>query len=187
MILLPAEAQLYSKKDIAIHQGFMTFHNASLNNKSNNNNKISWVSELDKNLYLTRFSSLNAGLGFGNYRNLDTMVAPFASSNFFRLKAGLVLHLPQFYTPHDLSPNAFNPFIKAAYNFDIFSDSYEKETKQKLSSSLRLGAGFVVSLSHHIGVMYEFSHNQRVARDYRTYYQHTFGIIINLVEPHKEF
>jgi hypothetical protein len=185
--LLPVKAQLYSKKDIAIHQGFMTFHNKSLNNKNNNNNKISWVTELDKNLFLTRFSSLNAGLGCGNYRNLDTATAPFTSSNFFRFKAGLVLHLPQSYTPHDLSPNAFNPFVKAAYNFDIMSNSYEKESGNRLSSSLRLGAGFIVSLSHHIGVMYEFSHNQRVARDYRTYYQHTFGVIINLVEPHKEF
>jgi hypothetical protein len=184
---MTANAQLYSKRDIAIHQGLMTFHNPVLNNKNNANRKSSWVSELDKNFFLSRFTSLNAGIGMGNYRNLDTSFAAFESSNFFRIKTGLILHLPQFYAHGHLSPRLFNPFIKAAYNFDIAGKKFEDLGGNRLNSSLRLGAGFVVSMTHHIGLIYEFSHNQRVSPDYRTFFQHTFGIIINMEEPYKEF
>lgn len=181
------KAQLFSKKDLAVHQGIMTFHNPSLNNKNNSNKRISWVTELDKHLYLTRFASFNAGVGMGNYRNLDDRFEAFESSDFFRVKAGLVLHLPQSYSLRDWSPNGFNPFIKAAYNFDIFSDHYQRVAGNKLSSSLRLGIGCVVRISHYAGIMYEFSHNQRVANDYRTFFQHNFGILINLQAPYTPY
>jgi len=182
-----ANAQLFSKKDMAMHQGFMTFHNASLNNKSNTNKKTSWVTEVDKNLYLSRFSSVNSGIGLGNYKSLDSSFAPFESSNFMRLKVGLVLHLPQRYSVHNLSPRNFNPLVKIAYNFDFFDRHYESMGGNRVSSSLRLGLGFVAKINHYTGFIYEFSHNQRVAPDYRSYYQHTFGIIINLVEPYKPY
>jgi hypothetical protein len=180
-------AQLFSKKDIAIHQGIMTFHNPVLNNKNNANTKASWVTELDKNLGLSRFSSLNAGLGLGNYKNLDNRFSPYESSNFFRLKLGLLLHLPQSYSPHDLSPNFFNPFIKVAYNFDFADQHFRNLGGNKISSSLRLGVGCVVRLNHYVGLMYEFSHNQRIAMDYRTFFQHTFGMIINMEEPARRY
>jgi hypothetical protein len=181
------EAQLFGRRDIGVHQGIMSFHNPSLNNKNNNNNKTSWVTEVDKNLYLSRFASFNAGLGIGNYKNLDDKFAKYESYSFYRIKAGLVLHLPQSYSPRDLTPNAFNPFLKAAYNFDISDQHFENRGGNRLIGSFRLGCGFVIRASHHLGIMYEFSHNQRLASDYRTFFQHNFGILINLEEPYKPY
>ncbi len=180
-------AQLFSRKDIAIHQGVMTFHNTSLNNSNNANGKISWVTEFDKHFYLSRFYSFNAGVGVGNFKNLDNRFAPFESSNFFRMNTGIVFHLPQSHTAHNLSPNAFNPFFKVAYNFDISDRHYEALGGNRLSSSLRLGIGFVIRINHYVGFMLESSHNQKVALDYRSFFQHTAGIVINLEAPYKPY
>jgi hypothetical protein len=182
-----AEAQLFSRKDLGIHQGIINFHSPILNNKNNNNKLSSWVTEVDKNFFLTRFASFNAGLGLGNYKNMDTRFLPFRNSNFFRMNTGLILHLPQFYSALDLSPNLINPYFKAAYNFDLLEKQPDIENFNRLSSSLRLGLGCIVKLNHYLGISYEASHNQRVAPDYRSFFQHTFGVIINLEAPAKPF
>lgn len=175
-----ANAQLFGKKDLALQQGIMQYHPQSLNNQSNNNHKISWVSELDKHQTLSRVSSLNYGLGVGDSRNLDSNFRVFQNSSFFRLKAGLVFSLPQHYTPRNWSPNKFNPYFKVSYNLDLHDKTFKDVNGSRIASSIRMGFGAVYKLNHNLGLIYEFSHNQRLNYDFRTFYQHNFGIIINL-------
>ena len=181
------QAQLFSRHNLAVSQGMMTFHNPSLNNQSNTNKKVSWVTELDKHLYITRFASLNTGIGLGNYKSLDTLFKPYQSSNFFRIKAGLVLHPSQHFSYRNLSPKRFNPFIKVAYNVDVLDKNYESTQGHRIAGNLRLGVGFVIKLNHYAGLTYEFSHNQRVSPDYRSFFQHNFGLILNLDPPMKPY
>jgi hypothetical protein len=175
-----SNAQLFGRKDIGIRQGIINFHPDILNNSNNNNSKTSWVTEFDRHFVLTRMSSLNYGLGLGNYRNQDNRFETYENSNFFRVKFGLVLHLPQPYSSTNWSPKRFNPYLIAAYNMDILDYKYGVSNGSRLSSSIKFGGGLVYRLSHELGISYEFSHNSRVTEDYRTSFQHLFGIIINL-------
>lgn len=179
-----AQAQLFGKKDLALQQGIMQFHPKSLNNQSNSNTKISWVTELDKHQNLSRVSNFNWGIGVGDLRNLDSSFKRFQNSSFFRFKAGFVFSLPQHYTPRNWSPKKFNPYFKVSYNIDLHDKAYKDVNASRISSSVRLGFGAVYKLNHNFGLIYEFSHNQRLSHDFRTYYQHNFGLIINFDLPY---
>lgn len=179
-----AQAQLFGKNDLALQQGIMQYHPKSLNNQSNSNSKISWVTELDKHQNISRISNFNWGIGVGDLRNLDSNFRTFANSSFFRFKAGLVFSLPQQYTPRNWSPRKFNPYFKVAYNIDLHDKPFKEINQTRVSSSVRLGFGAVYKLMHNFGLIYEFSHNQRLGADFRTFYQHNFGIIINFDLPY---
>ena len=171
-----AQAQLFGKNDLALQQGIMQYHPKSLNNQSNSNSKISWVTELDKHQNISRISNFNWGIGVGDLRNLDSNFRTFANSSFFRFKAGLVFSLPQQYTPRNWSPRR--------YNLDLHDKTFKEINQTRVSSSVRLGFGAVYKLNHNFGLIYEFSHNQRLGADFRTFYQHNFGIIINFDLPY---
>jgi len=179
-----AQAQLFGKKDLALQQGILQFHPKSLNNQSNSNSKISWVTELDKHQNLSRISNFNWGIGVGDLRNLDSNFRSFQNSSFLRFKAGLVFSLPQHYTPRNWSPKKFNPYFKVSYNLDFHNKAYKDVNMSRISSSLRLGFGAVYKISHNFGLIYEISHNQILNADFRTYYQHNFGLIINFDTPY---
>lgn len=171
---------MFGRKDLSLNRGIMRFDPPSLNNSVNSNGRRSRLFELDKNFYLKRRISFNTGIGLGNLENLDDRFQAFQSSQFFRLKLGFVLHQAQHYTPRNWSPKRFNPFIKVAYNLDLFDHNYSTINGSALGSSLRLGLGCVIKINHYIGFSYEFSHNQRVTKDYRTFYQNTLGLVINM-------
>ncbi len=173
-------AQLFGRNDLGLNVGIMTFHQASLNNSVNTNTRISRVTELDKRFVLGRKTSFETGLGYGTLENLDNRFSSNEHSKFLRIKLGLLLHLPQQYTPTNWSPRKFNPYFKVAYNFDFFDHTYTSVNGNSLGSSLKYGVGAVYRVSHYLGVFYEFSHNQRVTKDYRTFFQHNLGIIINM-------
>lgn len=189
LILLSAyshhlSAQLYGKKDLLLSQGVMNFNYHFLKNKSNTNNRLSWVTELDRHLNISRLSSMQYGIGLGNHRNADTLFRPYDNNNFFRIKLGLLLHLPQKHTAVNWSPNPFNPFVKLAYNFDIMGKAYKETTGSGLSSSVKIALGSVIKLNHCWGIYTEISHNQRVSQDYRTFVQYNLGIMYNLDKPY---
>ncbi len=181
------KAQLFGKKDFSIQQGIMSFHPAVLNNESNLNNQLSWVSEIDRHFNLNRISSINYGLGLGDFRNPDTMFRPYEHGKFMRLKIGLVIHLPQYHTARNWSPKRINPYFKAAYNLDIADYNYGQKNGSRLIPSLRLGAGMIYRLNHYLGIVYEFSHNQRVNPDYRSFFQQNLGIILNFDLPYQPY
>lgn len=174
------KAQLFGKNDIGLNVGLLTFHQRSLNNSVNTNTRVSKVTEVDKRWTLGRKTSFEGGLGYGILENLDNRFTGNDNSRFFRVKMGLILHYPQHYSPTNWSPRKLNPYLKVAYNFDFFDHTYVAVNGKSLGSSLKLGIGAVYKLSHYIGVFYEFSHNQRVTKDYRTFYQQNLGIIINM-------
>lgn len=180
-------AQLFGKKDISIQQGIMSFHPEILNNGNNSNTRLSWISEIDRNFMITRMSSFNYGIGLGDLRNPDTLFKPYEHSKFLRVKFGLVLHLPQFHTARNWSPKRINPYIKVGYNMDISDYNYGEKYSTRLNSSLKLGVGMVYRISHSLGLQFESSHNQRVSSDYRSFFQHNFGLIINLDLPYQEY
>jgi len=180
ILINPLSAQLFGRKDIGLNTGIMTFHQASLNNSVNTNTRVSRVTELDKRFVLGRKTSFETGLGYGTLENLDNRFSSNQHSQFFRLKLGVLLHFPQLHTPTNWSPRKLNPYIKVAYNLDFFDRTYTSVNGSSLGSSLKWGAGAVYRLSHYVGVFYEFSHNQRVTKDYRTFYQHNLGILINM-------
>lgn len=174
------KAQLFGKNDIGLKLGIMTFHQKSLNNSVNTNTRVSKVTEVDKRIVIGRKTSFQYGLGFGNLQNLDNRFTPNQTSNFFRMKLGLLAHLPQLYSHENWSPRPFNPYLSVSYNLDVFDKTYREINDKPMGNSVKLGVGFVFRLSHHVGVLYEFSHNQRVTKDYRTFYQHSIGLMFNM-------
>lgn len=181
------KAQLFGKNDLSIQYGTINFHAKSLNNSLNSNNRLSHVTELDKHIHLARFASIGTGLGIGTLQNMDNRFKEHESSQFMRFKLGLVLHLPQNYHPHNWSPNSFNPYFKVAYNVDIYNHHYKAIEGKSMGSSVRLGLGFIYKINHNIGVLLETSHNQCLSSDFRTYYQHNIGLMINMDPKHMEW
>lgn len=162
----------------------MTFNPAWLNNKSNTNNRTSILTEINRHYNISRFSSFAYGAGLGRHRNADTLFRAWDNSEFFRLKLGLLLHLPQNHTAKNWSPRPFNPFISVGYHFDVMERQYRETMGSSLSSAFRIGAGAVVKINHYWGLIGEISHNQRVSRDYRSYLQYNLGIVINFDTPY---
>lgn len=174
------KAQLFGKNDLSVQYGTMNFHAKSLNNSANSNRRLSHVTELDKHLHLGKFASINTGLGIGTLQNLDNRFKQHESSQFMRLKLGLVLHLPQAYSPHNWSPKLINPYFKVAYNIDIFNHLYKATEGRSMGNSVRFGLGFIYKINHTTGIVFETSHNQCLSSDFRTYYQHNIGLVINM-------
>lgn len=174
------KAQLFGKQDLSIQTGVINFHAKSLNNSINSNHRLSRVTEIDKHIHLGRFISLNTGIGGGNIQNLDNRFTPHQSSAFFRLKMGLVLHLPQTYSSHNWSPKKFNPYFKVAYNIDRLDKTFKATEGKYTVSSVRFGIGMAFKINHYIGLLLESSHNQCFSSDFRTYFQNNIGIIVNM-------
>lgn len=174
------EAQYFGKNDLGLSAGFIRFDASSLNNKDNSNGRRSRLFEVDKHFSLKRRISLNTGLGLGNIENLDKRFNAWQSSDFFRVKIGVMLHGRQNYGPRNWSPRRFNPFVKIGYNIDFFDHTYQVVNGNRLGNSVRMGLGAVIKINHYMGLTYEFSHNQRLISDYRTYFQHNIGLIINM-------
>lgn len=174
------KAQLFGKNDVSIQYGTLNFHAKSLNNSLNSNNRLSHVTEIDKHIHLARFASICTGLGIGTLQNLDNRFRKHESSQFMRVKLGLVLHLPQAYNPHNWSPKLINPYFKVAYNVDVFNHLYKATEGKSMGSSVRLGLGCIYKINHNIGIVLETSHNQCLSSDFRTYYQHNLGLVINM-------
>ncbi|MDP2175056.1 MAG: hypothetical protein Q8K70_04010 [Bacteroidota bacterium] len=186
-IPLISEGQFFGHKSVSIHQGIILFNNDILNNPNNANTKKSFVSEVDHNLNLSRFTTFSPGIGFGNYQNPDNRFETYQSTNFLRLKIGLTLHLPQKINRYKLKPNLISPFFKVGYNFDVLNNTFKAIGNNKVNTNLRLSIGNVFRLSHELGLFWESSLNQRVNIDYRTFFQHNFGLCINLDERLKVY
>lgn len=178
------QAQLFGRQDLSVQQGIISFTPAWLGNKSNTNNRTSVLTELNRHYNFSRFSSVSYGAGIGTYRNPDTLFRAWDNSDFFRVKLGILLHLPQNHTAKNWSPRPLNPFISAGYHFDIMDKHYRETMGSSLSSAFRIGAGAVVKINHYWGLICEIAHNQRVSRDYRSYLQYNLGVVINFDKPY---
>lgn len=174
------KAQLFGKQDISVQSGVINFHAKSLNNSVNSNYRLSRVTEVDKHIHLGRFASFCAGLGGGNLQNMDNRFTPHQSSQFFRVKLGLVLHLPQAYSSSNWSPKKLNPYFKVSYNIDRFDATYKEIEGRYTVSSVRMGLGAIIKVNHYVGVLLESSHNQCLSSDFRTYFQNNIGVIVNM-------
>ena len=178
---LNAKAQFFGRKSIGIQQGAIFFNESFLNNKNNANDKTSWVTEVDKNLYISRFSSFNMGFGLGNYKNPDNRFEPFQSTNFFRLKFALVLHLPNVMDYEDVEQKRLlSPFFNIGYNFDVLNNTFKAIGSNRVNTNLKIGGGVVVKVMKDFGLMYSLTLNQRVNVDYRTFFQHNIGMLVRL-------
>jgi hypothetical protein len=178
-----AKAQFFGRNNIGIHQGVILFNPSALNNSNNANNKNSWVNEFDKNFTLGTKTTFNSGIGFGNYQNPDNRFESYQSTNFLRIKIAMMIHLPQTINHYKTKPNLLNPYFKVGYNFDILNNYFLAVGNNRVNTNLRLGFGNAIRINHFVGLNYEFSYNQRVNPDYRTFFQHTFGLVFNLEEP----
>ncbi len=178
---LHTKAQFFGRKSIGIQQGAIFFNESFLNNKNNANNKTSWVTEVDKNLYISRFSSFNMGFGLGNYKNPDNRFEPFQSTNFFRLKFALVLHLPNVMDYDDVEQKRLlSPFFNIGYNFDVLNNTFKAIGSNRVNTNLKIGGGVVVKVMKDFGLMYNLTLNQRVNVDYRTFFQQNIGMLVRL-------
>lgn len=184
LIITPAKAQFFGKKSVGLHQGVILFNEPLLNNRNNANNKASWVTEFDKTRSInhSRFFSINYGLGIGNYKNPDNRFESYQSSTFYRAKFSLVAHLPYMggACSHCSHINRFTPFLNIGYNVDLLNNTFKAIGNNRVNANLRLGGGGVVKLTEYVGFMYGLTLNQRINVDYRTFFQHNFGIIVNL-------
>jgi len=159
------KAQFFGRNNIGIHQGVILFNPSALNNPNNAK------------------TTFNTGIGFGNYQNPDNRFESYQSTNFLRLKIAMMIHLPQTITHYKTKPNLLNPYFKVGYNFDILNNYFLAVGNNRVNTNLRIGFGNAIRINHFVGLNYEFSYNQRVNPDYRTFFQHTFGLVFNLEEP----
>jgi len=181
LISFQAKGQFFGRKSIGIQQGAIFFNEAFLNNKNNANNKTSWVTEVDKNLYISRFSSFNMGFGLGNYKNPDNRFEPYQSNNFFRFKFALVLHLPNVMDYEDVEQKRLlSPFFNIGYNFDILNNTFKAIGSNRVNTNLKIGGGLIIKMMRDFGLMYSLTLNQRVNVDYRTFFQHNVGMLVRL-------
>jgi hypothetical protein len=186
LIAIVSQAQLFGKKDLGLSFGGLNFHSKALNNSVNTNYRVSKITEVDKHVKIKRLSSLELGFGFGTLENLDNRFSAFESSQFFRIKTALLFHLDQRHNPSNWSPKRVNPYIKVGYNLDWFDYKFKNINERSLGSSMALGVGLVIKINHAVGLRYEFTHNQRITEDYRTYFQNSLGLIINLDQAYLE-
>jgi hypothetical protein len=95
----------------------------------------------------------------------------------------MMIHLPQTITHYKTKPNLLNPYFKVGYNFDILNNYFLAVGNNRVNTNLRIGFGNTIRINHFVGLNYEFSYNQRVNPDYRTFFQQTLGLVFNLEEP----
>ncbi len=174
---METKAQFFGRKSVGISQGAVFFNASSLNNKNNANNKTSWISEFDRFGHISRFWSFNVGGGVGNYKNPDNRFETYQSTDFYRLKIGLFLHLP---SQSDTKPRLVNPFLLVGYNFDLLNKTFKAIGDNRVNVNMKVGGGLNGRISEHVGCFYMFTLNQRLNPDYRTYYQHNIGMLVNL-------
>jgi len=177
---LPLNAQIFGEKSIAISHSFMQFNEPFLANKTNANNKTSWVSEIEKINNISRFFSYSYGLGLGVYNNLDTRFDAYKKSNFIRLKGNLICHLPKTECSNCSGIRLINPYAKIGYLADKLDNSFKDKSGSYFNSSMNFGGGLVFKITDFVGLNYDFTINQRINNDYRTFSQHKIGVVINL-------
>ncbi len=176
------QAQFFGRKSIGVHQGIMLFNESALNNKTNANRKASWVTEVDRNAYISKYASFNYGLGLGNYKNPDKRFEPYQSSNFFRVKFALQIHFPNIGDCKDCeNVRRVNPYFIIGYNFDLLSSNFKAIGNNRVNANLKIGGGLVVKLNNNLGLQYGLTLNQRINEDYRTFFQHNVGLIVRLM------
>lgn len=183
---LPLNAQFFGGKSIAISHSLIQFNEPFLANKTNANNTTSWVSEIEKTKSISNFFSYSYGLGMGVYNNLDTRFEIYEKSNFVRLRGNLICHLPllNIGCDHCNGIRLLNPYFKIGYLTDKLNQNYKSKSNSYFCSALNFGGGVVLRLSEFIGFNYDFSVNQRLNNDYRTFAQHKVCIVIKLSKPY---
>ncbi|MES2617997.1 MAG: hypothetical protein V4613_08960 [Bacteroidota bacterium] len=186
-ITTQANAQFFGNKSVGVYQGLILFNEPILNNRNNSNNKTSWITEIDKTRSIneSRYFSINYGLGIGNYKNPDNRFETYQSSTFYRAKFALMMHLPYAggACSHCSHINLFTPFLSVGYNLDLLNNTFKAVGNNRVNANLRIGGGGVVKLGQYFGLMYGLTLNQRINVDYRTFFQHNFGVIVNLDLP----
>ncbi|NQW42995.1 MAG: hypothetical protein HQ463_06150 [Bacteroidetes bacterium] len=193
-IYIPLKAQFFSRKSISISQSFIQFNEPFLANKTNANNMTSWVSEIEKiksifkpsrNSNLPNFFSYSYGIGIGAYNNLDTRFEAYEKSNFIRLRGNLIFHLPVVNSQKKISINQVTPYFKIGYLIDYLDKNFKFKSNSHFCTSMHFGGGLVFRITEYIGLNYNFSINQRLNNDYRTFAQHKIGLVIGLHQSFK--
>jgi len=179
---LPLNAQFFSKKNLCISQGIIQFNEPFLANKNNANNKTSLVSEIEKINNISHFFSYSYGFGLGVYNNLDTRFEPFEKSNFVRLKGNLILNLPMLNgnCPSCKTIRMINPYAKIGYLIDKLDKTFKAKSGTYYNTSMNFGVGIILKMNNKMGLNYDFTINQRINNDYRTFMQHKVGVVIIL-------
>lgn len=170
------KAQWFGQKSLGISQGLIVFDAPVLNNRNNANDRKSWISEIEYFRTISRFWTFNTGAGVGNYKNPDNRFETYQSTNFYRFKFGLMLHLPS-------GGDKFrrvNPFLTVGYNFDLLNNTFKAIGDNRVNVNMKVGGGLAVKIKGPVGAFYTFTLNQRVNPDYRTFFQHQFGVLVAL-------
>ncbi|MBC7425333.1 MAG: hypothetical protein H7321_02255 [Bacteroidia bacterium] len=160
----------YSYKSISFGTGIMSFNPHFLDNRNNSNNLRSMISELSF-IKMNRKFSCSIGAGIGSIRNMGTEFGPFESSDLYRLKFSLNPKLVKLFF--------YETYIygTVGYNFDYLSNNYKAGYKA-LNSNVNAGLGISCRALSHLNLFYQFTVNQKLGQDYRTFSQNTFGISI---------
>ncbi len=194
LVYLPLKAQFFGRKSIAISHSLMQFNEPFLANKTNANNATSWVSEVEKinsfkpsrNSNLNNYFSYSYGIGLGVYNNLDNRFEVYEKSNFVRLRGNLICHLPEMpKLEFGTTINKITPYFKIGYLTDKLDKNFKAKSNSYFCSSMNFGGGVVFRATDFIGLNYDFSINQRLNNDYRTFAQHKIGLVIALYHSFK--
>lgn len=178
-ILFVCLSFLHSKGQyhVQLMGGVMQFNSSLLYNPNNQNSRASYVSSF----YINQNNKIVnpiLGIGIGHIKNMGSEFPLEASSDVFRLSLGVITFGGAKWSQKFKEKN-IRPHVKLAYTL-------EHITQNRLGGFVpnvgtwQLGGGLWFGLAKGVLVGYNYTLNQRLAQDYRTYHLHEFGFCFDL-------
>lgn len=176
---IPTQGQVIAKRGLSIQGAVLDFSSKWLNNPGPNNKRLSFMSMIEFSAPLSPYFSPYVGLGLGHLKNLAPEYLKEIGSDFTRLSFGIILNPNNGHFFLNDRHKTIEPYALIGYQFDWIEQN--KETGYRNSvGSMGFGAGFWISVASQLNIGYRYTLNQKLGQDYRSFNQHTFGLLIGL-------
>jgi len=179
LISIPTQGQIIASKSISIQAAVLDFSSKWLNNPGENNKRLSSMSQIEFSAPLSRYFSPYIGLGLGHMKNLAPEYLKETGSDFTRLSFGIILNPNNGFFFLSDKPKTIEPYALIGYQFDWIEQNKEVGYKSSVGS-MGFGAGCWISIAPQLNIGYRYTLNQKLGQDYRSFNQHTFGVLIGL-------
>lgn len=157
--------------------GVMQFNSSLLYNPNNQNSRASYVSSF----YINQNNKIVnpiLGIGIGHIKNMGSEFPLEASSDVFRLSLGVITFGGAKWS-QKFREKKVRPHVKLAYTLEHIAQNSLGGFGPNVGT-WQLGGGLWFGLAKGVLVGYNYTLNQRLAQDYRTYHLHEFGFCFDL-------
>lgn len=173
-----SNGQIIRNRYIAIQGGAIDFSTRWLKNPQPQNHRISAFSCIEYGYPISDFFTVYSNISLGHLKNMGADFQSEIGSDFFRIGLGLLLNPNNGKFFLNNRSKMIEPYGIIGYNFDIINQN--PAGFNRTIGSVCFGAGFWTPIADKLCVGYRYSINQRLAQDYRTFNQHTIGMLISL-------